>query len=119
MTRRLDYPEANPPPMRGMFLLEEASLVRMRASQLNGCRETSFFAPRECAALARTEAVTLLSQNEVSDEIYETVGEQCSESEIVALAIASTAINGWNRLAIPFRTPQDPIRVNAGQPARV
>lgn len=107
-------------------------LVKTRASQINGCafcldmhtkdarlageseqrlyalsawRETPFYSERERAALAWTEALTLISQNEVSDELYQTTRNHFSEQEIIALTMAIIAINGWNRLAISFRTP--------------
>ena len=105
-------------------------LVRMRASQINGCaycldmhskdaraggeseqrlyaldawRETSFFTDRERAALAWTEAVTRVSQDHVPDGVYEEVRQRFSEEELVNLTLAVVSINGWNRLAISFR----------------
>lgn len=105
-------------------------LIKTRASQLNGCaycidmhtkdaralgeteqrlyalsawRETPFFSERECAALEWTEVTTLIAQHEVSDEIYERVRQQFSEKELVDLTVVIISINGWNRLAIPFR----------------
>jgi AhpD family alkylhydroperoxidase len=105
-------------------------LVRMRASQINGCafcidmhskdaraggeseqrlyaldawRETPFFTDRERAALAWTEAVTLVSRDHVPDSVYEEARRYCSEEELVNLTLALVAINGWNRLAISFR----------------
>lgn len=105
-------------------------LVKTRASQINGCaycldmhtkdarlggeteqrlyalsawRETPFYTERERAALAWTEALTLISQNEVSDELYQATRNHFSEKEIMALTMAIIAINGWNRLAISFR----------------
>ncbi len=107
-------------------------LVRLRASQLNACaycidmhtkdarlageteqrlyalsawRETDFYTERERAALAWAEAVTLISPDTVDDALFRTVREQFSEDEVVALTLAVVAINGWNRLAISFRTP--------------
>jgi AhpD family alkylhydroperoxidase len=107
-------------------------LVKTRASQINGCaycldmhtkdarkageseqrlytlsawRETPFYTKRERAALAWTEALTLISENDVSDSLYKATLEYFSEEEIVALTMAIIAINGWNRLAISFRTP--------------
>ncbi len=107
-------------------------LVRLRASQINGCafcidmhtkdararaeseqrlygvtawRETPFYTGRERAALAWTEAVTLISREHVQDDIYEEARKYFSEKELVDLTIAVIAINGWNRLAISFRTP--------------
>ena len=106
-------------------------LVKTRASQINGCaycldmhtkdarkageteqrlyalsawRETPFYTERERAALEWTEALTLISETDVPDALYENVRKQFSESEIVALSMAIIAINGWNRLAISFRT---------------
>jgi AhpD family alkylhydroperoxidase len=105
-------------------------LVKMRVSQINGCaycldmhskdaraageteqrlyvlpawRETSFYTERERAALAWAEALTQLAGHEVSDELYEQVRHQFGEKEIVDLSLAIIGINGWNRLAIPFR----------------
>ncbi len=105
-------------------------LLKTRTSQLNGCaycidmhtkdaraageqeqrlyalsawRETPFFSERERAALEWTEAVTLISQNDVPDDLYESVRKHFSEEELVNLTLAVIAINGWNRLAIPFR----------------
>lgn len=113
--------------------LEESliNLVKMRASQINGCaycidmhskdarssgeseqrlyglnawRETPFYTERERAALAWTEAVTLVSETHVPDEVYEAAREQFSEKELVDLTLAVIAINAWNRLAISFRS---------------
>lgn len=105
-------------------------LVRMRASQINGCaycidmhskdaraegeteqrlyalnawRETPFYTERERAALEWTEAVTLVSRDQVPDEVYERVRQQFSETELVNLTLAVAAINTWNRVAISFR----------------
>jgi AhpD family alkylhydroperoxidase len=107
-------------------------LVKLRASQINGCafcivmhtkdarangeteqrlfgltawRETPFYSERERAALAWTEALTLISTNDVPDELYEATREWFDEREIVDLTLAIIAINSWNRLAISFRTP--------------
>ena len=106
-------------------------LVKTRASQINGCaycldmhtkdarkageteqrlfalsawRETSFYTNRERAALAWMEALTLISENDVPDELYEATRKYFDEKEIIALTMAIVAINGWNRLAIGFRT---------------
>lgn len=106
-------------------------LVKTRASQINGCaycidmhtkdarkageteqrlyglsawRETPFYTQRERTALAWTEALTLISDNEVSDELYEKLCGHFDEVERVALTMAIVAINGWNRLAKSFRT---------------
>ena len=66
-------------------------------------RDSNFFNPRERAALAWTEAVTLLSQNDVPDDVYEQARAQFNEAEMVDLTIAVTTINSWNRLAVSFR----------------
>lgn len=106
-------------------------LVKTRASQLNKCaycldmhtkdariageneqrlyalsawRETPFYTERERAALEWTETLTLISENDVSNSLYESVSKHFDEVELVALSMAIVAINGWNRLAIGFRT---------------
>lgn len=111
---------------------ELIELVKTRASQINGCaycldmhtkdarargeteqrlytltawRETPFFSERERAALAWTEAVTLISQHEITDALYDEARRHFSEKELVDLTLAIVTINGWNRLAITFRTP--------------
>lgn len=106
-------------------------LVKTRASQINGCaycidmhtkdarkageteqrlyglnawRETPFYTEREPVALEWTEALTLISENNVPDSLYESVCKYISGREMVILTMAIVAINGWNRLAISFRT---------------
>ena len=105
-------------------------LVKIRASQINGCaycldmhtkdaraageseqriyalsawRETPFFNDRERAALEWTEAVTLVGETHVPDELYARVSLQFTEDELVALTFGVVVINSWNRLAISFR----------------
>ena len=105
-------------------------LVKMRASQINGCafcldmhskdaraageteqrlytlnawRETPFYTNRERAALDWTEAVTRVADTQVPDEVYERVRQHFDEQELVNLTLAVVAINGWNRLAISSR----------------
>lgn len=105
-------------------------LVKVRASQINGCaycldmhskdarvageteqrlyvlpawREAPFYTPRERAALAWTESVTLLSETHVPDDVYQDAREQFSEVELVNLTMAIVAINGWNRLEVSLR----------------
>lgn len=105
-------------------------LLKTRASQINGCafcidmhtkdaralgeseqrlyllnawREAPFYTERERAALAWTEAVTLISENHASDEDYAAARGEFSEQELVNLTMAIISINGWNRLAISFR----------------
>jgi AhpD family alkylhydroperoxidase len=111
-----------------VLLLE---LVRLRASQINGCaycvdmhtkdaraegeteqrlyalvawEETPFFTERERAALAWTEAVTKVGEGHVADSVFAQARRYFSEKELVDLTLAVVAINGWNRLAISFRT---------------
>jgi AhpD family alkylhydroperoxidase len=106
-------------------------LVKTRASQINGCafcidmhtkdarangeteqrlyalnawRETPFFTDRERAALLWTEALTLVPQTHAPDAVYESVRPHFAEKELVDLTLAIVAINGWNRLAIGFRS---------------
>ena len=62
-------------------------------------RETPFFTERERAALAWTEAVTQVSNEHVSDEVYELAHRHFNDKELVDLTLAIIAINGWNRLA--------------------
>lgn len=105
-------------------------LVRMRASQINGCafcldmhskearakgeteqrlyclpawRETPFYSDRERVALAWTEAVTLVSQNHVPDDVFEEARKHFSGEELAQLTLAIVAINGWNRFQVAFR----------------
>jgi AhpD family alkylhydroperoxidase len=106
-------------------------LVEIRASQINGCaqcldmhtqdaraegeteqrlytldawRETPFFDERERAALEWTEAVTLVAETHIPDEVYERVRQHFNEQELVDLTLAVTQINTWNRLNIACRT---------------
>lgn len=119
-------------PVRAPEGLEPAlvELVKMRASQINGCaycldmhskdaraageteqrlyaltawRETPFFTDRERAALEWTEAVTLVSQNHVPDDVFEYVRRHFTEGELINLTLAVIGINSWNRVAISFR----------------
>ena len=117
-------------------------LVRLRASLINGCaycvdmhtkvarslgeteqrlyevslwRETPFYTERERAALAWTEAVTLVNVDQVPDAVFEAARQHFDEKELVALTAAVVAINGWNRLAIAFRTV--PGTFHVGKPA--
>ncbi|MBC3270286.1 MULTISPECIES: carboxymuconolactone decarboxylase family protein [Pseudomonas] len=146
MSPRLDYYSASPKAMKAMLAMEALTaslsieqpllqLIRIRASQLNGCafcadmhsvdarrageserrlyalavwHDSNFFNPRERAALAWAEAVTLLSQSRVPDDVYQQAREQFNEGELVDLTVAVSAINSWNRLAVSFRqTPSD------------
>jgi AhpD family alkylhydroperoxidase len=106
-------------------------LVEFRASQINGCaycldmhskdlradgdteqrlymleawRESPFYTDRERAALAWTEAVTLVSESHIPDDVYEEARKQFSEEELIDLTLAIAAVNSWNRINIAFRT---------------
>jgi AhpD family alkylhydroperoxidase len=140
MQARLNAASISPEPMKKMMAMEmylsgsglEPSLkhlVKIRASQINGCAycidmhtkdaraegeteqriyalnawcETPFYSDRERAALAWTEAVTLVPQG-VSDAVYEEAREQFDDKELVDLTWAVASINAWNRMAISFR----------------
>ena len=142
MSARIDFQKVKPAAVHAMLGLEKylrscgletslLDLIRMRASQINGCafcldmhskearaageteqrlyvlnawREAPFYTERERAALAWTEALTLISENHVPDEIYNEVRQHFSEQELVDLSLAVVTINGWNRLAISFRS---------------
>jgi alkylhydroperoxidase family enzyme len=78
----------------------------------------SLFTDRERAALAWTEAVTLIGKDHVPDEVFELARSQFSEKELVDLTLAVIAINNWNRLAISFRAVpgsyQRPVEMKTG-----
>lgn len=105
-------------------------LVKLRASQINGCAycvdmharrlrelgepneridavaawsEGPFFNDRERAALAWAESVTLLSEDHVPDAVFETARAEFGETELLHLTLVVATINVWNRLAVPFR----------------
>src|SRR6186713_545266 len=142
MNARINLMHVNPGIVQAMLGLERQvrkagldekllNLVRMRASQINGCAycldmhskdarasgeteqrlygldawsETPYYSARERAALEWTEALTLVAESRVPDEVYESVREQFSEDEMVHLSLAIVAINGWNRLNVAART---------------
>ncbi|MFP2910313.1 carboxymuconolactone decarboxylase family protein [Pyxidicoccus sp. 3LFB2] len=107
-------------------------LIKLRSSQLNGCaycidmhwkdlraageseqrlygldawEESPYYSERERAALAWTEAVTLLTEGHVPEAVYRAVQPHFSEKELADLTVAVATINAWNRLAIAARTP--------------
>jgi AhpD family alkylhydroperoxidase len=84
--------------------LRAAGETEQRLYLLNAWRDSPFYSEREQAALAWAEAVTILSEGNVPDEVYEKARAQFSEEELVNLTLAVVAINGWNRLNIAFRT---------------
>lgn len=142
MEARINLRKINPGIMQALLGLEKQvskggldnkllDLVRMRASQINGCaycldmhskdaraageteqrlyglsawRETPYYSEKERAALDWTEALTLVTEGHVSDEVYERVRAQFSEDELAHLSLAIVAINGWNRLNVAART---------------
>jgi AhpD family alkylhydroperoxidase len=141
MEPRIDYRKFAQEPIKALYALEEyidhssiepklLHLLKLRASQINGCafcidmhskdaralgeteqrlyelnawRETPFYTDRERAALEWTEAVTLVSQTHAPDESYERLRPHFSDKEIVDLTYAIAAINSWNRIAISLR----------------
>jgi AhpD family alkylhydroperoxidase len=141
MEPRLEIAKIAPQAYRAMGALESyvrssglepalLELVRLRASQINGCaycidmhtkdaraaaeseqrlyaltawRETPFFTDRERAALAWTEALTLVAETHAADPVYDEMRPHFSPEELVNLTMAIVAINGWNRLALGFR----------------
>lgn len=80
-----------------------AGETEMRLYLLNAWRESSLYTPRERAALAWTESLTLVAQSGAPDTDYDALKEHFSEREIVDLTLLITTINAWNRLAIGFR----------------
>lgn len=141
MKARMDYAKAAPGAMKAMGGLGAylahcgldaglQELVKLRASQINGCaycvdmhsldaraggeteqrlyalpvwQETPFFSERERAALLWTEKVTLLSIDHVPDEVFEQVRQHFNEEELANLTLAIITINAWNRFAVSFR----------------
>ncbi len=142
MEPRLEYAKASPEAAKAMIHLESVvrrsgidshllELIKIRASQLNGCaycidmhtkdarakgeteqriyaldawRETPFFSNKERAALAWTEAITNIQTGHAPDAVYEELSGHFSEGEMVNLTLAITTINAWNRIAIAFRS---------------
>ncbi len=142
MAQRIDYSKNHFGAIKGLLEMEKyfhgsnlepaiIELVKLRASQINGCaycidmhtkdarkageteqrlygvtawRETSFYNDRERAALTWTEALTLLPQNDIDDELYESVSKEFDDADLMALTAAVIAINGWNRFAVSMRT---------------
>ncbi len=82
----------------------KAGETEQRLYALSAWRETPFYTERERAALAWTEAVTEISKDGISQELFEETSKHFNEKEMVDLTMAVIAINGWNRLAISFAT---------------
>src|SRR5436305_13146162 len=143
MQSRIDIQKAVPAAFQAMLGLETyvrrvwhaepllLGLVKMRASQINGCaycidmhtkdarahgeteqrlyalnawRETPFYTDRERAALEWTEQLTLIAGRGVPDELFARMREHFSEEELIGLTLAVVQINAWNRVAISFRS---------------
>ncbi|CAM5436608.1 AhpD family alkylhydroperoxidase [Aquamicrobium terrae] len=140
MKQRLDFFAKAPALMRSVAALNKAvqesglehsllHLIKLRASQINGCsfcvdmhsrearedgeteqrlylvaawRESPLFSERERAAFAWVEAVTLIANGGVSDQLYEATLKHFSEEELVKLTVATAMINTWNRLCVSF-----------------
>jgi AhpD family alkylhydroperoxidase len=155
MKQRIDPTKISPGAYRAMAGLETylhstklepelMLLLKMRASQINGCaycldmhskdaralgeteqrlygldawRETPYYSDRERAALAWLEAVTLVRDTHVPDDVFEEARKVFSEQELVDLTMVAVAINGWNRLAISFR--MEPGKYQPQQHAKV
>jgi AhpD family alkylhydroperoxidase len=142
MEARLNYAKAAPKGYRAVLALDSyvescglepllLELVKLRASQINGCaycldmhskdaralgeseqrlyglsawRETPYYSERERAALLWTEEVTVIHKRHVPDAVYHEVRAHFSEEELTNLTLAIVIINTWNRLAISFRS---------------
>lgn len=141
MKSRLNYGQLKPGPYEAMDHLDKylgncgiedklLHLVRLRASQINGCAycldmhwkdlraageseqrlysldawgESPYYSARERAALAWTEAVTLIAEGHAADSVFEAVRSHFSERELCDLTLAIATINAWNRLSIAAR----------------
>lgn len=142
MTDRIDYGKESPDVLKAMLAMERAvhtlgleesliELVKIRASQLNGCaycldmhtidaraegeseqritllsvwhEAGELFTEKERAALAWTEALTLIADSGASDEVYAQAAAQFTPAELANLTLAIIAINGWNRLGVGFK----------------
>ena len=86
--------------------------TEQRLYLLNAWRESPLYTERERAALAWTEAVTLISETRAPDDVYEGVRKQFSEAETVNLTMLIATINAWNRIAISFRSVH-PVKAKA------
>ncbi|MFO0784540.1 MAG: carboxymuconolactone decarboxylase family protein [Phycisphaerales bacterium] len=141
MNARLDYAKASPGGFQAMMAVEKhvrgavdsaiLHLVKLRASQINGCafcidmhwkdaraageseqrlyaldawRESPFYSDRERAALAWTEALTLVSQTHAPDAEFDAARAHFADRELADLTWAIAAINAWNRIGIAFRS---------------
>lgn len=142
---RMDLTKLAPEAYRQLLALEQAvaskvdrkllHLVKLRASQINGCafcigmhtdealrdgdsaerlllldawRESSAFSEKERAALQWVEEITLIAESHASKEAFDDLKRFFSEEEIANLTLAAALINTWNRIAIPSRAQYDP-----------
>jgi len=141
MQPRLDFSKASPGALKAMMGLEVhlahcsierklQHLIKMRASQINGCaycldmhskdaradgeteqrlygldawQEAPYYTDRERAALEWTEALTLVREGHVPDDVFEHVHKQFNDTELADLTLAVITINAWNRIAISSR----------------
>ena len=141
MEQRIQYTKFSPEALKAMLAMEShlkgcgleeglLHMIKLRASQINGCafcldmhwkdaralgeteqrlygldawRESPYYTPRERAALAWTEAVTLVAETHVPDDVYREARKEFSENELVDLTYAVMSINSWNRMAIAMR----------------
>ena len=146
MNPRLDFPNAAPAAFRAMLTLQQQAdrsalaprllhLVKLRASQINGCafclrmhsrdalasgesadrlavlpgwRETGYFSAKEQAGLALTEAITHIADGQLPDEVYAAAAAQLNPAEIASIEWLAIVINMWNRVAISSRYPVTP-----------
>ena len=142
MEPRLQYSSLEPALMKAMIFLEQAvqksgidrallELVKLRASQINGCafcidmhwkdarhrgeteqrlyglnawKESPYYTEKERAAFAWTEALTLVAETHAPDSVFDALREHFSDEDIVRLTYAIATINSWNRLAIAMRS---------------
>ena len=155
MEARMDFRKASPEGAKAISQLHAfvhgcgldhalLELVKLRASQINGCahcidmhtkelraggeseqrlyllnawEESPFYSARERAALAWTEAVTLVTEGHVPDAVYDLARTQFDERELANLTLAIVAINGANRLNVAFRTVPGSYRARVRQAA--
>ncbi len=153
MEARLDYTKASPEAYKAMVQMEGVvrrsgidpkllELIKIRASQLNGCaycidmhtkdarfkgeneqriyaldawRETPFFTQTERAALAWAEALTNIQIGHTPDAVYQELSRNFTEADIVNLTLAITTVNSWNRIAIGFRVVPGSYQPNASR----
>ena len=142
MKPRIDFKNIPVDALKGMYQLEHfihhsgieerlVHLIKMRASQINGCaycldmhskdaralgeseqrlylldawEESPFYSDRERAALALTDAMTKITEGHVPDAVWEHAKSRFNEQELIALVVTITTINAWNRLAITVRS---------------